>query len=79
MGLFDKIKGTQPCLVCGENTDRLHIRLEIEGGWMCRHCIGKMSPYVEQSPENRRMERNPEPLITVELFLGHAGIREVFR
>ena len=79
MGLFDKIKGTKPCLVCGENTDRLHIRMEIEGGWMCRHCIGKMSPYIEQSPENRRMERNPEPLITVDEYRAHLAWREQCR
>ena len=78
MGLFGKgkDKSKKLCLACGKKTDFLHVRMEIEGGWLCRDCLGKLSPYVEQSPENRRKERDFVPLITMDEYRAHLAWRE---
>ena len=78
MGLFgkNKDKKSKLCLACGEKTDFIHIRLAIEGGWLCRHCMAKMSPFVEHNPENRKKEQDLAKPITIEEYQAHLAWRE---
>ena len=71
MGLFGKNKDKKLCLACGKKTDFIHIRLAIEGGWLCHNCLKKLSPFVEANPENLRTERDLASPVTIGEYQAH--------
>lgn len=73
MGLFGKKK---LCLACGEKTGAMRAGLEIQGGWLCRNCKEKMSPYVEQLPINPFKQGDIVTPITIEEYRTHLAWRE---
>ena len=78
MGLFGKgkDKSKKLCIDCGKKTDFLHVRLEVEGGCLCRECMEKLSPYIEQNMTNRRAERDLAGPITADEYRAHLAWRE---
>lgn len=77
MALFGK--GKKLCLACGEKAGFMRGGLEIEGGWLCRGCKEKLSPYVEQVPIHPFGANHPVTPFTIDGYQAHLAWREECR
>lgn len=73
MGLFGKDK---LCLACGAKTGGLRGGSLIDGGWLCKDCQERISPYVEMVPLDSPSGGKSFTPFTVDEYRAHLAWRE---